>query len=115
MSVWVFYGLLSFIIYTKTRSYYRKESAAVTHKLENSQPIINIEIDNNTLYVLFHFKMFRSQHCYYNTTLYYSKWCIYIYCTILYSKKYLILGFQVCVCTSMEFLLPNEMLIAVIH
>ena len=40
---------------TITRSYYRKESAAVTHKLENSQPIINIEIDNNTLYVLIYF------------------------------------------------------------
>ncbi len=38
-----------------TRSYYRKESAAVTHKLENSQPIINIEIENNTLYVLIYF------------------------------------------------------------
>ncbi len=38
-----------------TRSYYRKESAAVTHKLENSQRIINIEIVNNTLYVLIYF------------------------------------------------------------
>ncbi len=42
-------------IYITTRRYYRKESAAVTHKLENSQPIINIEIANNTLYVLVYF------------------------------------------------------------
>ena len=33
-----------------TRSYYRKESAAVTHKVENSQPIINIEIIIHCMY-----------------------------------------------------------------
>ena len=67
---------------TYTRSYYRKESAAVTHKRENSQPIINIEIANNTLYVLLYFISkclgYSAERCYYNTTLYYSKWCIYI-------------------------------------
>ncbi len=30
-----------------TRSYYRKESSAITHKLQNFQPITNIGITNN--------------------------------------------------------------------
>ena len=80
----------------ETRSYYRKESAAVTHRLENSQPIINIEIANNTLYVLVYFiskclaysTVITTLHCITVNGVYIYIY-IYIYCTVLYSKKYL--------------------------
>ncbi len=89
----------------------------MTHKLDNSQPIINIEIANNTLYVLLYFI---SKHLDYSaviTTLHYiTVNGVYIFNVPYYTVKSTF-GFQVClsVSMSMEFLLPNQMLIAVIH
>ncbi len=93
----------------------------MTHRLENSQPIINIEIANNTLYVLVYFiskclaysTVITTLHCITVNGVY-----IYIYIfTALYCTVRSTWGFQVClsVSMSMEFLLPNQMLIAVIH
>ena len=85
----------------------------MTHKLENSQPIINIEIANNTLYVLVYFI---SKCLDYSTVITTLLNGVYIF-TAPYSTIRSILGFQVCLCVSMsmEFLLPNQMLIAAIH
>ncbi len=84
-----------------TRIYYRKESAAVTHKCCRDIHCVCTG--------LFHFKMFRLQHCYNNTTLYYVQLVAkfrschkaiivitrrahcytFCYCIALHSKKYL--------------------------
>ncbi len=48
-----------------------KECAAVTHTLENSQPIINIEIANNTLHVLLYLISKCLDYSAVITTLYY--------------------------------------------
>ena len=89
----------------------------MTHKLENSQPMINTEIANNTLYVLIYFILKCLDYSAVITRLHYiTVNGLYIfnlpYCTVRST-----LGFQVCpsVSMSMEFLLPNQTLIAVIH
>ena len=50
---------ISSTITLKTRSYYRKERAAVAHKPENSQPIINEIANDHCMHWFIRFKMFR--------------------------------------------------------
>ena len=81
----------------------------MTHKLENSQPIINIEIANNTLYVLLYFISKCLDYSAVITTLHY------ITVNGVYVFDVFDIFVSISVSTFMEFLLPNQMLIAVIH
>ncbi len=59
------------------------------HTLENPQPIINIEIVNNTLYVLLYFISKCLDYSAITTLHYITVNGVYIFkCTILFSKKY---------------------------
>ena len=93
-----------------TRSYYRDVQSG-------KSPTYNIEIANNTLYVLIYFISKGLDYSTVITTLHYiTANGVYIF-TALYCTLRSTLGFQVCVSVfmSMEFSLPNKMLIAVIH
>ncbi len=81
------------------------------HKLQNSQPIINVEIPNYTLYVLIYLISKCLDWSTVITTLHYitvNGVCIYIYYTELYSKKYFGSSSVSNFCMCMEFLLPNS-------
>ena len=88
----------------------------MSHKLENSQPIINIETIN-TMYVLIYLISKCLDYSIVITTLHYIIVNgVHIF-TALYCTVRSTLCFEVClsVSMSMEFLLPNQMLIALTH
>ena len=77
-------------------------SAAVMHKLENSQTVINIKIANNTLYVLIYFISKCLDYSTGITTLHYITINgVYIY-TAPYCTVRSTLGIQVCLSVSMS-------------